>query len=109
MIEIFLSGIISGIVAGLIVILYSKYVQFKRVSKVITYAQNILDELENRVINTRLEFDNNCIRAYNSDSDEFLAQGISWEEINLNLKKRYPNNFFNVAQEQIIRAEKFSK
>jgi len=109
MIEIFLSGIISGIVAGLIVILYSKYVQFKRVSKVITYAQNILDELENRVINTRLEFDNNCIRAYNSDSDEFLAQGICWEEINSNLKKRYPNNFFNVAQEQIIRAEKFSK
>jgi len=109
MTEIFLTGIISGFVSAMIVILYSKYIQFKRVSKVVTYAQSILDDLENRVINTRLEFDNNCIRAYNNDSDEFLAQGVSWEEINSNLKKRYPSNFFNVSQEQIIRAEKFSK
>jgi len=109
MTEIFLSGIISGLVAGIVVVLYSKYVHYKRVSKVITYAQSIVDELENRIINTRLEFDNNCIRAYNNDSDEFLAQGVSWNEINSNLKRRFPGNFFNVPQEQIIRAEKFSK
>lgn len=109
MIEIFLSGIISGLVAGMVIILYSKYIHYKKVSKVITHVQDVLDQLQDKIIDARFEFDNNIIRAYNNDSDEFLAQGTSLDEINRNLEKRFPYNLFNVPQEQIDRAKKFSK
>jgi hypothetical protein len=104
MIEIVLIGIISGAVSAATVIGYSKYIQHKRLTKMAYYAQGILEEFEERVINARLEIEDGVIRCYNKDTDEFLAQGKSMDEVNDVLKKRFPDKLFNVRQEQIDRA-----
>lgn len=104
-----LIGVVSGTVSAFIVISYSKYIQFKRMEKMSFYAQSMLEELEDRVIDARLEFDEGMIRMYDSETDEFLAQGKTWDELNDILKFRFPNKLFNVKQEQIDRASQYSK
>lgn len=109
MIEIIFIGLVSGLVSAGTVIAYSKYLQHKRLLKTMGYAQSILEEFEERVINARLEFYDNVIRVYNKDTDEFLAQGKDMDEINSTLKSRFPNKLFNIRQEQIDRASQYGK
>ena len=109
MIEIIFIGIISGIVSASVVIAYSKHLQRQRMNKMVDYAQNILEAFEERVVKARLEFEDNVIRMYNRETDEFLAQGKSWDELNDTLKQRFPDKLFDVNQEQINRASQYSK
>lgn len=109
MFEIILIGIISGIVSAGTVIAYSKYLQHKRLLRTMNYAQDILQEFEERVVNARLEFYDDVIRMYNKDTDEFLAQGKSMDELNSTLKSRFPDKLFNIKQEQIDRASQYGK
>lgn len=109
MIEIIFIGLVSGLVSAGSVIAYSKYLQHKRLLKTMGYAQSILEEFEERVINARLEFYDNVIRMYNKDTDEFLAQGKDMDELNSALKSRFPDKLFNIKQEQIDRASHYGK
>jgi len=109
MIEIIFIGLVSGLVSAGTVIAYSKYLQHKRLLKTMGYAQSIMEEFEERVINARLEFYDNVIRMYNKDTDEFLAQGKDMDELNSVLKSRFPDKLFNIKQEQIDRASHYGK
>ena len=109
MIEIILIGIISGVVSACCVIGYSKYLQHKRLMKTMGYAQSILEEFEERVINARIEFYDKSMMVFDSDTDEFLAQGKTMDELNSTLKSRFPDKLFNIKQHQIDRAQTYEK
>lgn len=109
MIDVIISGLISGVVSAGVVILYSKHIQSQRTLRMLDAAQGMLEAIEESVINTRIEFDEKTMRAYNRDTDEFLAQGKDWEELNRVLRSRFPDKMFNVNQEQIDRATSFNR
>lgn len=109
MIDIILTGLISGAVSAGLVILYSKHIQSQRLTRMMDAAQGMLDAIEESVINARIEFDENIMRAYNNDTDEFLAQGKDWEELNRLLRSRFPDKMFNVSQDQIDKATSFNR
>jgi hypothetical protein len=109
LIEIFLLGVVSGCISGFMVILYLRHIQIKRLQSMAESAQNMLDQMDETIIDARIEFDKETMIMYNSETEEFLAQGSSMEELNDILKTRYPNKMFNVKQEQIDRANRFGQ
>lgn len=102
-------GIVAGVVAGIMLILYSRHMHFKRINRMLMAANGMLEALEESVIDTRIEFDDNIMRAYNMETDEFLAQGKTWDELNSVLRNRFPDKMFNVKQDQIDKAVDFGK
>lgn len=109
MFELLVIGFSSGIVTAVILIAYHRYRSYKMLLRMKDYAEGILEAFEERVIRARLEFDSNIMLCYNRETDEFLAQAKTWDELNTVLKNRFPDKMFDVPQEQINRAQTYGK
>ena len=109
MFELLVIGFASGIVTALILIAYMHYRAHKRLERMRMYAEGILEAFEERVVRARLEFDNNFMICYNRETDEFLAQAKTWDELNNVLKSRFPDKMFDVPQEQINKAQTYDR
>ncbi len=103
------SGLVAGIITAFILIVYQRYRAYQTHIKLRQYAEDLLDAFEERVIRARLEFDSQAMLCYNRETDEFLAQARTWDELNDILQKRFPNKMFDVPQEQINRAQNYGK
>lgn len=71
--------------------------------------REIMDKLKKDVIPCKLEFVNNTILMYNRETNEFIAQGNSYDELEELLKQKFPDKFFDVKQEDIDYAKTIGK
>jgi hypothetical protein len=55
------------------------------------------------VIPSRIEEVNGMIYLYNRETEEFLGQGVTFEELNNSVKARYPNKLFDVNQGELAK------
>lgn len=109
MFELLVIGFSSGIVTALILIAYTKYRAYQMHMKLKRYAEDVLEAFEERVVPARIEFESNQMLCYNRDTDEFLAQATTWDELNDILKSRFPDKMFDVPQDQINKAQVYVK
>ncbi|MFZ9404032.1 MAG: hypothetical protein ACO25Q_06905 [Sediminibacterium sp.] len=102
----FLAGLIIGFLLALVVI-KSLAVAYKQISdeKLDEKIKEGLEKLKETIIPSRIEISNGMLYLYNSETNEFLGQGKTMQELNDAVKKRFPNKLFNVPDEQLKKAK----
>lgn len=63
--------------------------------------QSTLTELKKSVIDAKIEFVNGMYFLYNRETNEFLAQGRNYNELETAARSKYPNKLFNVPQSEL--------
>lgn len=64
-----------------------------------------LTKLRETIIPSRIEHVNGMLYLYNKETNDFIAQGKDFDELNENAKRRFPEKLFNVSQAQIDTAK----
>lgn len=77
---------------------YEKYKALKELDEVVNEKLTMLRE---KIIPSRLEEENGILFLYNRNTNEFLGQGSSFEELEKNMREKYPDKLFNVPQEEL--------
>lgn len=93
--------IVAGFVIGFVYALY-------RVAKAKIdeeFFQRAMEEVEEVLVDASIEEHSGFLLLYSQKGD-FIAQGKTFEELELAAKTRYPDKKFNVPQEQ-VRAAKY--
>lgn len=83
------------------------WVQRERYAKKIV--SSMLDDLETDMVNTikentipiKIEKHGEALYVFNSESDEFMGQGMTRDELEKELAKRFPNKKFNATSENL--------
>lgn len=94
--------LIVGIFLGMM--LYSSYIklkealELKRIEKKVTEK---LNEFREKVINSRIEELQGCLYLFNSDTDEFLCQASTFDELEKIASEKFPGKLFNVPPDQL--------
>jgi Na+-transporting methylmalonyl-CoA/oxaloacetate decarboxylase gamma subunit len=71
----------------------------KVTEKFIEYLQESgQQQVDENVIQINIEKHNNVFYVYDKETNEFMAQGSSKDEVETNLKKRYPGKSFGCAE-----------
>jgi len=60
-----------------------------------------MKKLKETIIPSKIEQVNGLLFLYNADTNEFIAQGKDFEDLNNNAKVRFPDKLFNVPQDEI--------
>ncbi len=60
-----------------------------------------MQKLKETIIPSKIEVVNNSLFLYNAETNEFIAQGKDFEDLNKNAKVRFPDKLFNVPQDEI--------
>jgi hypothetical protein len=68
-----------------------------------------LEEVKSKIIHTELVFESNSLLLYNKETNEFIAQANTWDELNEILSERYPDYFFHLENEIMKKAKLFNK
>jgi hypothetical protein len=104
MIEMLMYSIITGIICGFITTIWIKSIIIARIEE-----DDEEEDIESNIIPGRLETVEGRIFLYNRETDEFLAVGDTWEELNKKATQRFPNKFFDVPKKEIERAIEYSE
>jgi hypothetical protein len=94
----FLIGFFAGIICLRIYATITMHFLEKRLERKI---DDVLTEFRKNVINSRIEFVNGIYFMYNRDTNEFLGQGNTFEELEKTVKVKYPNKLFNVPSSEL--------
>jgi hypothetical protein len=65
-----------------------------------------LEKFREKVIPSRIEEENGVLYLYNSDTNEFLGQANSFEQLEEAMMAKYPGKLFNVPKDEL---SKFTK
>jgi hypothetical protein len=102
-----LVGIVIGIVITLAIANAVARVYIHIQSKKLDAAlESGLAKLKETIVPARIEDVNGMLFLYNKETEEFLAQGKTFEELNRSAKDRFPNKLFNVPQSEL---DKYTK
>lgn len=105
--NLILISAVSAIV-GIVVFLIMDRLSFNyKLNSMKEEAETLLEQLDEKLIRTKVIIENNTILIYNQETDEFLAQASSWDELNEVLKARFPDRWFHLDQEDIERIKSF--
>lgn len=97
-----LLGIVIGVVGTFIIIdIVAKYIERIEDKRLDEKLEKGLEKLRETIIPSRIESANGILYLYNKETNDFIAQGTTFEELNDNAKRRYPEKLFNVAQAEI--------
>lgn len=107
--EIVFTIIVSSLVGIITFFIADRFFYNKRLTAMQEHAEGLLEEFNEKVIHSRVEVEGDTIIMYNNDTDEFLAQGRTWEELNTKLKERFPDKWFHLDQEIIDKIRSFNK
>lgn len=107
--ELLLFGLFVGVVSGYVTSYILKRDIFASEEDIDDQVQEVMDRLKQHVVPCRLEFVNQTILMYNRETNEFIAQGNTFEELELKLKESFPDKFFDVCQEDIDYAKTLGK
>lgn len=68
-------------------------------------AQGIIDEtmrkLKDTIVPARIEVNQGVLYMYHRDTNEFLAQGNTFKDLEEAARSKYPNKLFNVPQDNL--------
>lgn len=104
----FATALLGFVIGSLITILYIGYRSHKELETMYTAAREALDDLKKVIIPCRIEIVDDTIFMYRRDNDLFLSKGSTLQEMEVDLKKRFPDNYFDVKQEEIDEAKVMS-
>lgn len=108
--ESFIIGLIVGIAVTLLIVRINRaYANYKRIQHVIDQAQDVLNEIEEKITRSTIEVDNNILFMYDKKTGKFLANGETFQELEEKVKTAFPGKLFDVKQEEIDRALEVSK
>lgn len=107
--DLFLFAITVGIVSGIVSSYIIKRELISTDEEMDEQVKEIMDKIKKDVIPGKLEFVNNTILMYNRETNEFIAQAKSYEELEERLKKDFPEKYFDVKQEDIDHAKTIGK
>jgi hypothetical protein len=62
-----------------------------------------IKKFREHVIPSRIEEVNGRLFLYNRETEEFLGQGTTFEELNNHIKERYPNKLFDVPEGELAK------
>jgi hypothetical protein len=109
MFELFLFAITSGIIGGIVASYIIKRELIGSEDEINEQVHEIMNKMKQTVVPCKLEFVNNTILMYNRETNEFIAQGNTFEELETRLKKEFPDKYFDVKQEDIDYAKTLGK
>jgi hypothetical protein len=68
-------------------------------------AQQIIDDtmtkLRETIVPARIEIEHGSLYMYHRETNEFLAQGKNFEELENAARSKYPNKLFNVPKDEL--------
>ena len=103
----FLVGLAFGILLTLVIVrLIVNVIRHIKEDELDQKIKDGLSKLKESIIPSRIEQVNNMLYLYNSETEEFLGQGKTMQELNDAVRSRFPNKLFNVPQEEL---DKFMK
>lgn len=99
--DILIAVLIGGLCGYYIRKLIDRYESYKALKELDEVVNEKLTMLREKIIPSRLEEENGMLFLYNRNTNEFLGQGSSFEELERNMKEKYPDKLFNVPQEEL--------
>lgn len=60
-----------------------------------------LEKFKEKIIPSRIEEENGVLYLYNSDTNEFLGQANSFQELETAMSAKFPGKLFNVPKEEL--------
>lgn len=64
--------------------------------------ENLLEDLRNSIIDSKIEYANGIYYMYDRETNEFLAQGSTFEELEKAARQKCPNKRFNVPHDELV-------
>jgi hypothetical protein len=105
--EFFIIGFLIGFFLAFAIIHFiANYVRKKRADILEKVTNDAIKTLKKTIIPSKIEEQNGMLFLYNSEDNTYLAQGTSLEELELNVKTRFPDKLFNVPQSEIDKYKK---
>ena len=99
--EIIISVICGAIIGyGIRGILY-EYARLKLLKELDSSINEKMNALKEKIVPSRIEEENGVLFLYHRETNEFLGQGNSFEELENTMKNKFPDKLFNVPQEEI--------
>lgn len=95
--------IILGVLIG--IFLHRAYIHIrvqmleKRIEQKI---DTVLTEFRKNIINSKIEFVNGVYYMYDRQTNEFIAQGTTFEELEKAARAKCPDKLFNVPHEELM-------
>lgn len=101
MIEFFL-GLLAGILLTNIISAIKVRLEVQELDK---QFKEKLEKLKEKIIPSRIEEVNGSLFLYNKETNEFLGQGKTLDDLESNVRLKYPNKLFNVSQTELDKYE----
>lgn len=73
------------------------------------YAEETLQEIEDKRIRIKAEIDGDMIFVYNGDTGDYMANAKSYEELEDELRKKFPGKLFDIPRDQLLKMQKMKK
>jgi hypothetical protein len=77
--------------------LYREHLAMKKIQTMISH----MEEVVNTVVRIRIEQVNGMLYIYNMETNEFMAQGKTRQQLEQNLKDRFPDTKFAATAENL--------
>lgn len=99
--EIFIATLVGGFIGyGIRGILY-EYARLKLLKELDGSINEKMNALKEKIVPSRIEEENGVLFLYHRETNEFLGQGNSFEDLENVMKEKFPEKLFNVPQEEI--------
>lgn len=98
MLDFFLGCVFTFCLIHIIATIRIKMIE-KRVEKKIN---ETLDEFRKAIIKSRIEVVNGMYFLYNRETEEFIAQGTTFDELEKAAKLKYPDKLFHVPHKELM-------
>lgn len=104
-----LTSLVSGFLIGYGIWTLAKiaFKSYFEIRKNMNFEQQFRQHLEHIIHVVRQERDGAMYYWYDNDSDDFLAQGRTWEEVVGVLRERFPEHIFVLNQREMIMGPEF--
>lgn len=77
--------------------LYREHLAMRKINTMISH----MEEITSSVIRIRIEYVNGMLYIYNMETNEFMAQGNTRQQLEQNLKVRFPDTQFAATAENL--------
>ncbi len=96
-------GIFIGVIGVKLFMTIEMYFMEKTLEKKV---EKILTDFRKNVINSKIEVENGIYFMYNRETNEFLGQAKTFEELDKVMREKYPNKLFNVPHSELMEVMK---
>jgi hypothetical protein len=96
-------GIFIGVISVKLFMTIEMYFMEKTLEKKV---EKILIDFRKNVINSKIEVENGIYFMYNRETNEFLGQATTFEELDKVMRTKYPNKLFNVPHAELMEVMK---